>query len=50
MLTRGIGLVRTTPEQCENSAFLFPRLGLPCILIRHENGASNENSLQIGGI
>ena len=36
------------PEEFENAA-LFLRLGLPSILIRHENGAF-QNALQTGGL
>jgi len=46
---KGWSPVHTTPEEFENAA-LFPRLGLPSTLIRHENGASRKNALQTGAI
>ena len=37
------GRVQTTPEKFEN-VVLFLRLGLPCTLIRHENGTFRKPS------
>jgi len=44
-LTAILNSVHTTPEKFENAA-LFPRLGLPSTLIRHENGAFQKRSLK----
>jgi len=38
-----LGSAHTTPEEFEN-AVLFPRLGLPFTLIRHEKGAFQKRS------